>query len=191
RFIAGKLRYWMDAYPSDVDDYIKADRTAIKQELNLSPRQIDALIVAVEQNRWPENKYYKYDYYIDNCSTRVRDVVDRASDGAVRKQLEAVATPTTFRWHTRRLLADDWIVDLAIQFMLGPYADRPINQWQESFLPVQFMKHLREVKLADGRPLVLSEQTLHTSATYVERHRPPGRVIPYLIIGIVLGAAVC
>src|SRR6266496_1414666 len=37
RFIAGKLRYWMDAYPSDVDDYIHADLPAFPQEL--SPAQ--------------------------------------------------------------------------------------------------------------------------------------------------------
>jgi hypothetical protein len=189
RFIAGKLTYWMDAYdaPTVVQEYIDADRSTYIQELNLSPAEIDSLIIALELNRLPENRRYKYDYYIDNCSTRVRDAIDDAVGGEIKRQLEVAATGTTYRWHTRRLVADDWLVDLSLHFMLGPYCDRGLSRWQESFLPMQFMKYAREVKLPDGRPLVKSEQTLHTSGRFFERSAPPGRFWPYLLFGVLIG----
>ena len=193
RFIAGSLTYWMDAYdaPRVLQEYIDSDRSTYVQEINLTPQQIDAIIAAVERNRRPENKYYKYDYYIDNCTTRVRDVLDAAVGGEIRKQLEPIKTGTTFRWHTHRLIADDWITDLALQFMCGPYCDRPIDAWQESFLPIKLMERLRAVKLPDGRPLILSEQTLHTSSKFYERATPPNRLGPYLLVGVIVAALIC
>jgi hypothetical protein len=101
--------------------------------------------------------------------------------------MQPVPAGTTYRWQTRRLVADDWLVDLSLHFMLGPYCDRGLSHWQESFLPVQFMKHLRDVKRADGRPLVLSELTLHTSSKYFERTAPAKRFWPYLVVGLLIG----
>ncbi len=192
KFLAGSLTYWMAAFeaPAVVQSYIDDDRTVIVQEIALPPDKIDALINAIEFNRLPENKYYKYDYYLDNCSTRVRDAIDGALAGTVRNQLEPKPTGTTYRWQTRRLTADDLAVDLALEFVLGPYADKPINQWQESFLPVKFMEHLRDVRLPGGSPVVISEQTLHTSGTYAERSSPPNRLVPYAIAGLVVGGIV-
>jgi hypothetical protein len=191
KFLAGSLNYWLDAFdaPRQVQAYVDDDRSVWIQELNLTQPQIDALIDNVERNRLPEAKYYAYDSSLDNCSTRVRDAIDKVLDGQIKAHLEPRATGTTYRWHTRRLMADDWVTDLAIAYVEGPYVDRGINQWQESFLPVKLMEHLRDVKLPDGTSLVRSERQLHESRTYFERSAPPGRVVPYLIAGAIGGAA--
>ncbi|HYO09205.1 MAG TPA: DUF4105 domain-containing protein [Tepidisphaeraceae bacterium] len=191
RFLAGRLDYWMDAYdaPGIVQTYIDTDRTVVVQELSLAQPRINALIAALERNRLPENKHYAYEYYVDNCSTRVRDALDGAIGGEIRKQLEPLPTRTTYRWHTRRLVRDDWAVDLALQYIEGPWIDRPINAWQETFLPVKLMERLRQVRV-DGRPLVVSERTLHTSRTLHERTAPPRRLAAYAIVGVALGAAI-
>jgi hypothetical protein len=189
-FLANRMRYWMEAFDANgvVQDYIDHDRTTWLQELNLTDAQKEDLIRRVEINRFPANKYYNYDYYRDNCSTRVRDMLDAASGGEIRRALEPRETGTTYRWHTRRLLADDWFSDLGVQFLLGPPADQQINRWQEGFLPVKLMDHIREVQTPHG-PLVISEQTLHTSGAFTERTAPPGRVIPYFFVGLLIAAA--
>ena len=189
-FLSKNMRYWMDAYPAGliISDYIDADRSVWLHELNLTQAQKERLRTNLEINRWPENKFYDYDYYTDNCSTRVRDALDRVLDGSIRRQLEPVDTETTFRYHTRRLLADDYAADLSLDYVEGPYVDRHINRWEESFLPVKFMRHLQSFTTPAG-PMLLSERTLHVSQKYPEREVPPNRLAPYLIIGIVLGAA--
>jgi hypothetical protein len=189
-FLANHMRYWMDAFPAGfvIQDYIDADRSTWMQELNLTDPQKEALIQRLEVNRLPENKFYNYDYYRDNCSTRVRDALDAVLNGAIRRALEPKPTGTSYRWHTRRLLADEWFADLGVQFLLGPWGDQKIDQWQESFLPVKLMEHVRQVQTDHG-PLIQSERTLHTSHTFIERDVPPGRMIPYGIIGLAIGAA--
>jgi hypothetical protein len=85
-------------------------------------------------------------------------------------------------------MADEWFFDLGVQFLLGPWADQTIDRWQEGFLPVKLMQHVREVPTVRG-PLVLSERTLHTSGTFSERAAPPGRAIPYFFVGMLIAAA--
>ncbi len=189
-FLAKNMRYWMDAFNAgpNIQDYADADRSVWIQELNLTDSQKERLITNLEVNRSPENKFYNYDYYTDNCSTRVRDSLDAVVDGAIRDHFKPINTRTTYRWHTRRLLADDWPSDLAIHFVEGRYVDREINQWEESFLPVRFMQHIRTLPAGSG-PLVLSERTLHLSTKYPERDAAPNRLPPYLLVGILVGAA--
>jgi hypothetical protein len=190
-FLAKNMRYWMDAYRAQpiIQDYVDADRSVWVHELNMTGEQKERLLADVEFNRLEQNKFYNYDYYTDNCSTRVRDALDRALDGTIHTAFEPINTSTTYRWHTRRLLADDWPSDLAIHFVEGPYVDRKIDQWQESFLPVRFMQHLERLSTSNG-PLVLSKRTLHLTKSYPERETPPNRLIPYLLIGLCVGAAI-
>jgi hypothetical protein len=189
-FLSKNMRYWMDAFPAEpiIQDYVDADRSVWVHELNMTAEQKERLLADVEFNRLEVNKFYNYDYYTDNCSTRVRDALDRALGGSIRAAFEPISTGTTYRWHTRRLLADDWPSDLAIHYVEGPYVDRKINQWQESFLPVRFMQHLEQFSTANG-PLLLSKRTLHITKSYPERETPPNRLIPYLLIGLCVGAA--
>jgi hypothetical protein len=79
----------------------------------------------------------------------------------------------------------------ALNTVLGPATDRPISQWEESFLPLKLMDHLRHVtiKSPDGRdvPLIKSERTLFTSTRAPEPTKPPTWWPWYLLIGLVIG----
>ncbi len=80
-FLQGRMWYWMAGYPTEeeVPRYIAARRSVWQQELNLTPAERLAIREDLERNARDENKFYRYDYYLDNCSTRIRDVIDRAS----------------------------------------------------------------------------------------------------------------
>lgn len=154
-----------------VEAYRYENRQVWFQELALTPAQKAALLSFVEWNALPENVWYRYDYYRDNCSTRVRDALDDVLEGRIWAVAAADTTAYTYRWHTRRLLRDVPEAYLGIQFVLGPAADRPLTGWEEMFLPVKLMDWLRQVQVPDGegglRPLVMREGTL------VESSRPP------------------
>src|SRR4029079_6055147 len=84
-FLRKNMRYWMDAfrYQPMIEDYIASGRSAWVQELNLTDAQKDELLRRAEVNLLPENKFYDYDYYLDNCSTRVRDILDGVLGGEI------------------------------------------------------------------------------------------------------------
>jgi len=196
RFIRGQMWYWMQGFParSYLHIYERDNRSVWLQELNLPPRSRLELQRFLEWNERPENRFYHYDYYRDNCSTRVRDALDRVLRGAIKSQTSAVPTGATYRFHTQRLTANDPLIYTGLLAALGHYVDRPISAWEEMFLPVKMRDHLRRVSITgpDGRPvpLVKSEQTLFQSTATSPPEVPPSWVQTYLGLGLVIGATI-
>lgn len=195
RFIKGQMWYWMDGFPAEsyVRAYRKANRSVYLQELNLAPAARLELQRFLRWNQLPANRFYHYDYYRDNCSTRVRDALDRVLGGTIRAQAGAVPAGTTYRFHTQRLTANDPLIFTGLLLALGQGVDRPLSQWEEMFLPMEMREHLRSVTVpgADGRPapLVLSERTLFESTATPPPPAPPRWLARYLFLGVVLGCA--
>jgi hypothetical protein len=194
RFLTGDTRYSMEPIdaPSLAHYYAtEENRTVVQQELNLTSAQKARLRAFVEWNALEANKYYRYDYYNDNCSTRVRDALDLALGGALRRTIVGRPTNTTFRSHTRRLLAGDVPTYTGIQLALGRPADVPIDAWAESFLPGRLAEYARGVRVNTGggaQSLVLREDTLFAARREPERASAPSYAIGYLVAGLALGA---
>src|SRR5688500_17374815 len=77
-FMAGRFRYWVSRSTLErtMRAYAADQRSLVAQELALTTDERARLAAALEQNARPEHRYYDYDYYADNCSTRVRNVLD-------------------------------------------------------------------------------------------------------------------
>jgi hypothetical protein len=195
RFIQGRMWYWMQGLDADamLQSYIRDNRSVWIQELDLSPGQRVALREFLLWNERPENRYYRYDYYRDNCSTRVRDALDRVLGGRLRARTDTVATGTTYRLHTLRLTAPDLPLYTGLNLALGPLVDRPISAWEEMFLPLSVREWARRLTVADSagreRPLVRAERTVYTSSVPEPRDRAPARLLGYLAVGLVFGGA--
>jgi hypothetical protein len=196
RFLQGRMWYWMQGFPAQtfVELYRRANRSVWIQELEMPPKARRDLQAFLEWNERPENRFYHYDYYRDNCSTRVRDALDRALGGRIRQETFELATGKTYRFHTRRLTANDPLVYTGLLLALGQPVDRPISAWEEMFLPLALRDHLRRISVpgSDGRPtpLVRSEQTIFESTATPPPERPPFWLPIYLGIGLVLGLAI-
>ncbi|HEY5545536.1 MAG TPA: DUF4105 domain-containing protein [Gemmatimonadaceae bacterium] len=193
RFLRGEMMYWMAGQDaaSALAQYRMLNRTVEVQELNLSPAQRLALFEFIQFNAREENKFYRYDYFLDNCSTRVRDALDRVLGGAIRSATDSVNSGTTFRWHALRLMAADRLVTVGVDIGLGRPTDRPISAWEEMFIPMKVRDHMREIRVPDdsGRlvPLVTSERVVFQAQREPERETPPPLVLPLAVIGILLG----
>jgi hypothetical protein len=196
RFLQGRMWYWMQGFPAQsyVELYRRANRSVWVQELEIPPLARRELQEFLEWNERPENRFYHYDYYRDNCSTRVRDALDRALGGRIRQETSGLPTGRTYRFHTRRLTANDPLVYTGLLLALGQPVDRPISAWDEMFLPLAMREHLRHISVpgSDGRPtpLVRSERTLFESTGTPPPDRPPFWLPIYLGIGVVLGSAI-
>jgi hypothetical protein len=200
RFLTGDTRYWMEAKDAGamVDFYRGLGRTITLQRLNLTPQQKRRLRADLRRNALEENKYYRYDYFADNCSTRLRDALDRVLDGALRAATDTIRTPFTYRRESVRLTDGDRPIQTGIDIALGRPADVPLSVWQSFFIPMRLRDAVRGVTVPNGAggtrvPLVSSERTIEPypgTPRVVELATAPRLVWRLLVVGLVLAALV-
>ncbi|HEX2660159.1 MAG TPA: DUF4105 domain-containing protein [Polyangia bacterium] len=192
QFLHKTLRYWLlrGSTAGVLASYQAENRSIEVQRLNLTPAQKSDLVQRLDVNARPENREYKYDYFLDNCSTRVRDTLDVVLGGRVRA---AAGQPASFtlRDHALRMVSGDLSLYLALLIVLGPPADRPIDAWTEDFLPQMLQRTLRQVTLDEaGHPLVAEERTLFEARRVPPPPTPPRRW-PFFLMAGLLAAAAC
>ncbi len=167
RFLSGDTKYWVEAFPTDwlVQNYVGHDRETIEQVLALTPTQAAAIAAFVRENAREEKKYYRYDYFRDNCSTRLRDALDVALGGSLQRRFAPIASPWTYRSEALRLMTPDGLVQAGMDVALGPRADLTMSAWEAMYVPMRLRDYLREVTVpvaAGGtEPLVREEIALY------------------------------
>jgi hypothetical protein len=192
-FARGRMFYWMGVEDGQalLDAYRRRGRSIWLQELALPAAARSRLRELLEADWARDQGRYRYDYYKDNCSTRVRDAIDAVIGGVIRATLDTMASGTTWRWHTRRSLEHNGFQYFAVDASLGPGADRFISRYEETFLPLKLRDHLRDVRVVgeDGRvvPLVRDEFTLAASDRYAVPDAPADRTGLHLVAGLVVG----
>lgn len=193
RFMQGLMLVQMDGETLDrvLSNYRNLDRDVISQELNLSTDQRDSLLHILAINAQPENLRYRYNYFADNCSTRPRDILDRVLGGQLRIGADSV-TPTSYRWHTLRLMQMAKPLALGADIALGEPADKPINVWQAMFLPRQLHDWVASRQIRDGsgatHPLVRAEYVLYRSTRSPEPNAPPRLAAWLTAVGVLIAA---
>ncbi|MDX2024274.1 MAG: DUF4105 domain-containing protein [Deltaproteobacteria bacterium] len=192
KFIQGRFYYWLSV--ASIEDtlwsYTSSNRTIEAQELNLTEAQAFDLQHRLQINARPENREYLYDYFTDNCSTRVRDAIDGSVSGALKTALQAQPGRQTFRQHALRLVEGVTWEYVGLHFALSGHTDFAPNRWQETFVPQVLQRALREVKVQrDGAlvPLVKNERVLFPAPGRV----PPAEVPPARTKWFVLAGLLC
>lgn len=194
RFLQGRMLYSMAPLRTDamIESYRRANREVVLQELNLTPSQKLVLRDFAETNALPGNREYIYQYFRDNCSTRVRDLLDMVLDGALSDRFGAAQRDATYRFHTRRLTRVDPLIYTGMDLLLGPGTDAPITVWDEMFVPMVLRDEIRDLRVrpfgGQERPLVLSEEVLAPSTRPAEPSAPPAWLWLYVLFGLGLGA---
>jgi hypothetical protein len=196
RFLRGRMRYWMAALDSErmIADYVSENRTVWQQQLNLSPAEKAELWRFLVLNAREENRFYRYEYFRDNCSTRVRDALDRALGGVLGVQLRGITGTLTYRSEALRLTSASLPIYTGIDLGLGPSNDVPLSAWDEGFIPMRLRDHVRNVNVRrpDGNtaPLVVEERVLFQATRPLPPGASPGRHFGFLMTGIVVAASI-
>ncbi len=195
RFSYGKLDYFLSvqSFPQAADHYWHVEgRPLIEQVLNLSAAQREALFRFLEINARPENKFYRYDFFFDNCSTRIRDVLEQVLGEAV--QFAPAPDPgLSFRGLIDPYLAGKPFVHLGVDLGLGAPADRLATPRETTFLPLYLMASFDHATVRiDGQtgPLVARTDTVAgVAARAAPEPAPPWPAIfgwALLALGLVL-----
>ena len=149
KFVYGDLNYRLakQRYDRMVAYYPSEEgRPLIEQWLDLDAHQRESIFRFLEWNALPENAYYHYDFYYDNCATRVRDLLEDALGADLRAELR---DPD----RTMRQLLDPYLVEkpllhLGMDFAQGVPADRPATARDAMFLPDHLAAWVAEARLA-------------------------------------------
>ena len=194
RQLIGDPQYSVETSPSPsiFQGYSSRDRTIVVQRLNLTPAQKQKALEYARWNAREENKFYRYDYYLDNCSTRVRDVIDLALGGTLKAATSTTRVPLTYKSETSRLLDDMKAIQFGVNAALGRPADRPLSIWESGFIPMRLRDALRDVRTTDSTgaqvPLVAEERTVYESTSHHERADAPRLWPSYLTVGLLIAA---
>jgi hypothetical protein len=190
-FLKGLMLYQMggQTLPDLLYQYQYFNRSVVSQELDLSPAQKDSLLHLIQINARPENVQYRYDYFVDNCSTRPRDLLDLVLGGQLRAHSSQV-TDASYRSEALRLMQGDKPLVTGVDIGLGEPSDRKITMWQEMFLPRRLHDVVGTLQIRDSagatRPLVRGERVLFKATRPPEAESPPN-LAPWLTtIGLIL-----
>lgn len=192
KFARGKLDYMLSVstYEQFIFHYQYLQRSVREQVLDLSPEQTLRAVQFLQTNYEPENRFYRYDFFFDNCATRIRDMVEMV----LGDQLQWGETPEAAE-KTFRNLVDEYVyrmpwADFGIDLALGSVIDRETTEREQQFLP-DYMEaaFANAVIVGDGpsRPLVRS------ASTVLEITPPPsaGSLFnPYLLLWVIAIAGI-
>lgn len=193
RFARGQMWYSMGSRKADRDLalYVYRNRSMVLQDLVLTPEQGAALQEFLAWNDTDANRFYHYNYYLDNCSTRLRDAIDSVLGGQLKARFDTMPSGHTWRWETRRILGWNLPLYILINLALGQPVDTRMTAWQAMFLPVRLAEYLRTAQIMepDGQrvSLVREEETLNQSSRFVEPAAPRRTWVPLALLGLLGG----
>jgi len=167
RFAKGKLKYYMaeELYENFIYSYQYEQRTVREQILNLTYQQKLALWDEIQFNYRPENRYYQYDFFFDNCSTRISEIFQKVlGDNLIIKELPLANQLTHRQLIDKQVSVSQPWSDFGIDLALGSKIDKQTTSNEMQFLPKYLEQsfNLATIKLNDGtvEPFVLSVNEL-------------------------------
>jgi hypothetical protein len=140
QFMRGKLLYRLaiQDYRSFLVEYIDAKRKVEEQVLHIDDKQKEQIFSFLEWNAEPENSKYKYDFFFDNCATRIRDIFPRPEVFGKAFQFSNTLPPSsrlTFRDIINQYFYRDHWTRLGVNILLGSRIDRVMTNSDIMFLP--------------------------------------------------------
>lgn len=192
-FCRGKLLYMLDLEPnrSFQKGNLAEGRFMKEQVLGLTDAQKIRLFNLLEDNALEQNRYYKYDFFYDNCATRIRDIVNLSAFEQVRFDTAGFAKGITLRQMLKPYLAAHPWTDFGIDLVLGVPADKIATPEQAMFLPDGLHDAFAKAKLPEGIPLVVSENRIPAGSddASVKISDGPGQPFWVMLMVLLVGAA--
>lgn len=176
--LRGRAHYFIvgETMLTTFKQYRDADRTIRSQELKLSPGWSRWLVGQLEEAARPPGNHYRYDHLYDNCSTRIRDLIDTASQGALRQAAAGRKPGRSFRDDSLTAQSGHLFASSGFDLMSGPHQDLALRDgYEEMYLP----EHLHD-RVAEARIEVAGQRVPLAGASRIVylRKGPPARSLP-------------
>lgn len=178
KFAQGNLLYLLGS--GDFFFFIKSyqyqNRWVKAQVLDISSREVQACFDYLENNALPKNRAYLYDYFFDNCSTRLYDVINAILGEQLQLPALFEENPKTHRQLIQPYLTDQSWGDFGIDIALGSVIDRGVTMKEFLFLPENVLTFFDDLKIKkDGitknivkrTEVILKDTNRKTTDTYL------------------------
>ncbi len=163
KFAQGKLNYLISK--DDIHRFYRVyeyyNRDVNEQVLNLNSTQKQKLYDYLINNYKPENRRYLYDFFFDNCATKIKDVVNFSANNKLKYNIPASYKEATFRTLIQENLNRNSWGSLGIDVALGAVIDRKATPEQHMFLPKNIHSFFAEATFKNGKPLVKSSKSFY------------------------------
>ncbi len=185
-FARGKLNYSIGA--SNYYDFFKfykwQNRTVEEQVLNLTQKQKQNLYDYLVNNYQPQNRNYLYDFFYDNCATKIKDVLNQATNNTIQFNTPKDFKPKTFRTLIQDKL--DWNSwgSLGIDIALGSVIDQKATAEEHMFLPAYIHEFFDGATFKKNNEPVVSQSKI----VYQQSNAPKSNyffISPLVIFGLV------
>jgi hypothetical protein len=164
-FAKGRLKYYMgiQLMSNFITEYRRSKRGIREQVLNLSNQEKYQIIQLLEENYKPENRKYKYEFFYDNCSSRLRDVIKKVFGENINFYQSPKSNKFTFRETIHLYLESFPWLKLGIDLVLGKKIDKLVSNENLMFLPLN-VEEIFDKSLVENngsiKNLVKSKNTL-------------------------------
>jgi len=161
KFALGKLDYLLsvESYEGFVSSITEENRSIIEQQLNFNKDQTLKLTSLLIKNYQPENRSYRYKFFTDNCSTRVRDILVKASDDSTLLRRPNIASGYTFRELYRIYVSSMPWGKFGIELLMGKMTDDKAG-YDALFIPDNLKESIAKAFL-NNRALVKNEVSIY------------------------------
>ena len=184
KFVKGKLLYFVDtssiSYFLYEYDYYK--RGVTEQVINLSCVEKQRMVAALFENIKEENKNYLYDFNYDNCTTRLRDMLEKAAGKQLETKNILPKPGTTFR-HLIHVYLDrggqQWS-KLGIDILLGKPMDKKVTNREAMFLP-DYLLMAFDSSVLNSKPVVSEKRIL---LNYFDEYKTKTGITPFIVFGM-------
>lgn len=166
--------------------YIYYNRDIHQQVLNLRTEEKQKVFDFLQWNARPENQDYLYDYFYDNCATKIPEVMLKVFGDSVKFDGSYITTHYSFRDLTDLYLDYQPWGDLGIDIGLGLPTDKKATPYEYMFLPDFVESGFDHAFIRHGdtwEPLV--KRTLITYEARPENH-PFNPLHPFIVFTVFL-----
>lgn len=162
KFAQGKLNYLIsrDKFSDFYNHYVRHNRTIKEQVLNLSTEEKQKVFNFLENNYKPENRRYLYDFFYDNCATRIRDVIEDTTKSNIEFIHLNNSESKTFRDLIHEHVDINTWGRFGIDIALGSVIDKNATTNEYMFLPKYINSFFEKAKISNSENLVKSSSII-------------------------------
>ena len=176
KFAKGRLDYKLGVISFDrfQEEYFLEQRWIQSQKINLEPGETNILFGLIAENLKPENLKYRYDFFYDDCSTRIRDLLEKSIGNILKYPPEERKNIPTFRDMVGKYQRPFPWLKLGVDLIMGTPGEKKASNRDKMFLPLDMQEGLTEALInRNGRliPLLQNPEIILDFETPVVKQR--------------------
>jgi hypothetical protein len=144
KFAKGRLDYWVigESLKGFLGSYFFEQRYVYSQRINIDASEMRILIGLINENMKPENAKYRYDFFYDDCTTRIRDMLEKSIGEKLKYPLEEKDKNPTFRDMVGKYQNPYPWYKFGVDLIMGSTADKKASSRDRMFLPIEMKEEL-------------------------------------------------